>query len=580
MKRLREGYTTGMCAAAAAKAAALLLFHAKAPAAVVVTTPLGRELAFPVAEAETGEGWARCGVVKDAGDDPDVTDGLMICAMVRPAAEIVLRGGEGVGMVTRPGLAAPVGEPAINPAPRALIIREVAAVLPPGQGVEITISVPGGEKVADKTFNPRLGIVGGISILGTTGIVKPMSEEAYRDSLACAVDVAAAEGYHRLVMAPGRTGEKLAVERYGVPAAAVVQIGNFVGFMLERAAAAGIKEVLLWGHHGKLVKVAGGIFNTHSHVADGRLEILAALAAMEGAAAETVARLLDCATAEEAVPVLAAAGLARVFAVAAARASRRAAAFVKGRLRVGTVLLDRSGAVLGLDKAAREIAAALGVGLPAIEPGLAPGVYVVGLGPGAPDYTTPAAWRVIRGAKVMIGGEKALARFKPLPEVETYAITRDYRPLLDLIASRSRETPVAVLVSGDPGFYSFLGTLRREQPDLPVTVVPGISTAAAAFARLGMGYEDAVFVSLHGRESGAGTLLAAAKNSAKVLAFTDPRHPPQLVGRLLTDQGMGERKVYVFSDLSLPAEKFFAGRATELAALKEDYSNAVVVLID
>ncbi|RPF42541.1 precorrin-6Y C5,15-methyltransferase (decarboxylating) [Thermodesulfitimonas autotrophica] len=580
MKRLREGYTTGMCAAAAAKAAALLLFRGEAPAAVAVVTPAGRELRLPVAEAVRGEEWARCGVVKDAGDDPDVTDGLTIFAEVRPApAGIVLRGGEGVGVVTRPGLPVPVGEPAINPVPRRLILREVAAVLPPGRGAEVTISVPGGAEVAARTFNPRLGIVGGISILGTMGIVKPMSEEAYRESLGCAVDVAVAEGRRELVFVPGRTGEKVAVERYGFPPEAVVQISNFVGYMLERAAAAGARAILLFGHLGKLLKVAGGIFHTHSRVADARGEILAALAAAEGAPPPLVARLLETPTVEEAVPFLRAAGLERVFAAAAARASRRAEDFVRGKLRVGTVLLGRDGEVLGYDAGAREIAAACRVNLPARGGELPPGVYVVGVGPGAPDLLTPAAWRIIRGAKVLVGGERVLGGIEGGPDVERYFITRNWRELTATVAARSREVPVVVLVSGDPGLFSFLGTLRRAHPDLSVTVVPGISAAALAFARLGTGYEDAAFISLHGREENEVALLDAVRRAAKVLVFTGPAYPPQRVGAVLLAHGFGERRVHVFSNLSLPEEKSFAGKAQELAVVSTPFPNAVVVIL-
>lgn len=580
MKRLREGYTTGVCAAAAAKAAALLLFRGEVPPAVTVVTPAGRELELPVAVAVRGEEWARCGVVKDAGDDPDVTDGLTIFAEARPApAGIVLRGGEGVGVVTRPGLPVPVGEPAINPVPRRLILREVAAVLPPGRGAEVTISVPGGAEVAARTFNPRLGIVGGISILGTTGIVKPMSEEAYRESLGCAVDVAVAEGWRELVFVPGRTGERVAVERYGFPLEAVVQISNFVGYMLERAAAAGARAVLLLGHLGKLLKVAGGIFHTHSRVADARGEILAALAAAEGAPPPLVAQLLEIPTVEEAVPLLRAAGLERVFAAAAARASRRAEDFVRGKLRVGTVLLGRDGEVLGYDAGAREIAAAFRVNLPALGGELPPGVYVVGVGPGAPDFLTPAAWRIIRGAKVLVGGKRVLAAIEAGPDVERYFITRNWRELIATVAARSQEVPVAVLVSGDPGLFSFLGTLRRARPDLPVTVVPGISTAALAFARLATGYEDAAFVSLHGREENEVALLDAVRRAAKILVFTEPAYPPQRVGAVLLAHGFGERQVHVFSNLSLPDEKSFGGKARELAALSEPFPNAVVVVL-
>lgn len=580
MKRLREGYTTGMCAAAAAKAAALLLFTGEVLTVVTVVTPEGRGLRLPVAAAVRGDGWARCGVVKDAGDDPDVTDGLTIYAEVRPAAGgIVLRGGEGVGVVTRPGLPVPVGEPAINPVPRALILREVAAVLPPGQGAEVTISVPGGAEVAAKTFNPRLGIVGGISILGTTGIVKPVSEEAYRESLACTVNVAVAEGWRELVFVPGRTGEKLAVERYGFPAGAVLQMGNFAGYMLGRAASVGARAVLLFGHLGKLLKIAGGIFHTHSRVADARAEILAALAAAEGAAPPLVARLLATPTVEEVVPLLRTAGLERVFTVAAARASGRAQAYVQGKLKVGTVLLDRDGAVLGCDTEAREIAATFRVNLPGIGGAVSPGVYVVGVGPGAPDLLTPAAWRIIRGAKVLVGGERVLGGIEAGPDVERHFITRNWREVVATIAARGREVPVAVLVSGDPGLFSFLGTLRRVHPELPVTVIPGISSAALAFARLGTGYEDAVFVSLHGRQENATALLDAVRRARKLLVFTAPDFPPRQVGALLAGSGFGERQVYVFSNLSLPEEKSFAGKARELAVLPEPFPNAVVVVV-
>jgi precorrin-6y C5,15-methyltransferase (decarboxylating) CbiE subunit len=444
----------------------------------------------------------------------------------------------------------------------------------------VTISVPGGAEVAAKTFNPRLGIVGGISILGTTGIVKPMSEEAYRKSLGCAVDVAVAEGRRELVFVPGRTGEKIAVERYGFPAEVVLQTSNFVGYMLERAAAAGVRAVLLLGHLGKLLKVAGGIFHTHSRVADARAEILAALAAAEGAPPPLVARLLATPTVEEVVPLLRAAGLERVFAVAAARASGRAQAYVQGKLKVGTVLLDRDSAVLGCDTGAREIAAAFRVNLPAIGGELSPGVYVVGVGPGAPDLLTPAAWRLIRGAKVLVGGERVLGGIEGGPDVERYFITRNWRELIATVAARSREMPVAVLVSGDPGLFSFLGTLRRAHPDLPVTVVPGISTAALAFARLATSYEDAVFVSLHGREENAvSALLNTVRRAAKVLVFTGPAYPPQRVGALLAAHGFGERRLHVFSNLSLPEEKSFAGKARELAALSTPFPNAVVVVL-
>ncbi|MGQ9497161.1 MAG: cobalt-precorrin-5B (C(1))-methyltransferase CbiD [Desulfotomaculales bacterium] len=580
VKRLREGYTTGACAAAAAKAATLLLFTGCVPETVRVLTPAGRELCLPVADAAVNAGRARCGVVKDAGDDPDVTDGLTICAEARPIpAGVVLRGGPGVGVVTQPGLPVPVGEPAINPVPRAMILREVGSVLPPGRGVEITISVPGGNEVAARTFNPRLGIVGGISILGTTGVVRPMSEEACRESLGLLVDVAAARGLVRLVLVPGRSGEEFAVKRYGFPPGAVVQMSNFVGFMLKRCAARNVKEVLLLGHHGKLSKVAAGVFHTHSRVADGRLEVLAAVAAAEGAAAETVNELLSCTTVEAAVGVLERAGLAQVWDCLAARASARAQAFVENRLRVGTVLLDRSGAILGVDRVATEIAAALGAKLSLPHrSGLAPGVYVVGLGPGAPEYVTPAAWRVIRGASVFVGGAGALERFAP-PAAERFPVTADVQAAVRFLWERARAAAVAVLVSGDPGLFSFLGTIKRLAPELPVQVVPGVSAAAVAFARLGITWEDAVFVSLHGRQE-TERVVDACLGHAKVLVFTGKNFSPAALGRLLLRHGLGARRVYAFDNLSLPGEQRFGGTVAGLAALHDEkFANAVVIIL-
>lgn len=365
---LRRGYTTGTCAAAAARGATQLLFTGRAPETVAVITPAGWEVELEVKEPVLAGGEARCCVTKDAGDDPDVTHGLDICAVARAlnTPGVAVRGGPGVGVVTRPGLGVGVGEAAINPVPLAMIRREAEKALPPGQGVEVTIIVPRGEEVASRTMNPRLGILGGISILGTTGVVEPMSEEAFRESLAPQVAVAAAEGFRQIVMTPGRKGEKLAVERYGLPPGAVVQISNFVGYMLEEAARQALEGVLLFGYHGKLAKVAAGVFHTHSRVADARLETLAAHAALLGADRPVVAEIMQAHVGEAAVEVLRQHGLMEVMPRIAAEASRRAEEYVGRRLRVGTVLLSRAGEALGWDRGAEEIGRVLGWKPPSI----------------------------------------------------------------------------------------------------------------------------------------------------------------------------------------------------------------------
>lgn len=360
-KKLRRGYTTGMCAAAAAKAATLLLFGQALPEEVEVLTPGGLALNLKIYAWEKDSGWARCCVVKDAGDDPDVTNGLAIWATVRETdGDVQIRGGPGVGVVTRPGLAVPPGQPAINPIPGQIIKSEVKKALPAGCGVEITISAPKGEKVAAKTMNPRLGIAGGISILGTTGIVEPVSEEAWKTSLVPQIAQAVALGYQDLVFTPGRRGERWATERYGLPAEAVVQMSNFVGYLLAEAVRLGVKKVLLFGHQGKLLKVAAGIFHTHSRVADARRETIITHAALAGVGREILGQIWQSATAEEIAGIIKKYNLGFLFDQIAGTASRRARDYVRGELFIGTVLTSLEGEILGLDEGARLIGEELG----------------------------------------------------------------------------------------------------------------------------------------------------------------------------------------------------------------------------
>ncbi|MEW5897763.1 MAG: cobalt-precorrin-5B (C(1))-methyltransferase CbiD [Bacillota bacterium] len=360
-KKLRRGYTTGMCAAAAAKGATLLLFQKNCPEAVTVFTPAGFPLHLEIRERETEGDSACCCVIKDAGDDPDVTDGLAICATAKRAdAGVRIRGGPGVGVATRPGLAVAPGEPAINPVPRQIITAEVEEVLPAGCGVEITVWVPGGEAVATRTLNPRLGIVGGISILGTTGIVEPMSEEAYKTSLVPQITQALALGYRDVVLTPGRRSARWAVEKYALPVEAVIQMGNFVGFVLEECVRLGVQRALLFGHQGKLIKVAAGVFHTHNRVADALRETLAAQAALAGAERGVIARIWQSATSEEAARVIKKNRLDFLFDRIAGEAGRRAMAHVRGRLVVGAALTSSAGEILGLDEKAKRIGESLG----------------------------------------------------------------------------------------------------------------------------------------------------------------------------------------------------------------------------
>jgi cobalt-precorrin-5B (C1)-methyltransferase len=345
-KTLRRGYTTGTCAAAAAKGAVALLFG-RTEEKVVVDLPRGETVRVSTSDLAIKNEEAICCVIKDAGDDPDVTDKAKICARARQIGDgIILKGGEGVGVVTKPGLQVEVGQPAINPVPREMILEEIQKALPNGKGVEVTVFVPQGEELAKRTMNKKLGIIGGISIIGTTGIVEPKSEEAFKDSLIPQIRIALAQGYGEVVLTPGGMGEKNAISR-GIPEDAIIQMSNFVGFMLQECAKRGVKKVLLFGHLSKLTKVAAGFFNTHSRVSDSRIETIASHASLVGINKETIESVLNANTAEHAMEVLRESGDLAVFDSIAKEAARKARQHVNNRMEIGAVLLSLKGEIVG-----------------------------------------------------------------------------------------------------------------------------------------------------------------------------------------------------------------------------------------
>ena len=360
---LRPGVTTGSCAAAAARAAARLLLTGEETAVVRLAVPGGRTLSLAVETSASRPGRASCGVRKDAGDDPDVTHGLLILADVAfdpdGAPGVTLRGGEGVGTVTLPGLDQPPGEAAINRVPRRMIlsgVAEEAARAGHTGGLAVTIRVPGGAEVAERTFNPRLGIVGGISILGTTGIVEPMSETALVATIQAELSVLAASGEKGVILTPGNYGRDFLRGMDRVPDRLAVKCGNFLGEAMDGAAALGFRRVLVAGHLGKLVKLAGGMLNTHSRYGDCRMELLAAHAAAAGLPPGRVAELLDCAACDDALRILKEDGvceetLARVTGRAAFHLGQRAG---EG-LEVGAVLFSKAYGLLSQTPQAGEL---------------------------------------------------------------------------------------------------------------------------------------------------------------------------------------------------------------------------------
>ena len=308
-KQLRCGWTTGTCAAAATRAAAEVLLGKAIPEHVSLTTPSGACAVLEVELLESDSSHAVCSVIKDAGDDPDITDGMPVVSTVRKSATpgISIDGGEGVGRITRPGLDQPIGKAAINSVPRRMIEEQAQAALEQAKckcGLAVEISLPLGRELAAKTFNPRLGIEGGISVLGTSGVVKPMSEDALIATIETELKMHRAEGEESLLMSPGNYGKDFAADVLGLDVEAAVQCSNYLGKSIDMACDLGFKEILLVSHIGKLIKVAAGIMNTHSRCADGRREVLVSHAALAGATPQVLRTLMDCSTTDDALDIL------------------------------------------------------------------------------------------------------------------------------------------------------------------------------------------------------------------------------------------------------------------------------------
>ena len=364
-KLLRCGYTTGTCAALAAAGAARLLLTGTAPETVALRTPKGIVVEVaPLFCRKTADG-AECAIEKDGGDDVDVTTGLPVTAQVAllpDVSGVVISGGKGVGRVTKPGLDQPVGEAAINHVPREMITealhREAENAAYQG-GFSVTISIEGGEEVAKRTFNPHIGVEGGLSVLGTSGIVEPMSQQAILDTIQLEMNQASlrAGTPRRLILAPGNYGLDYLHETYPKFAAVpVVKTSNFIGDTLDMAASAKFEEVLLVGHVGKLVKLAGGIMNTHSHTADCRTELFCTHAALCGASREVCTALMDAATTDACLDILDAAELRAPVLENLLRAiqlhlDRR----VAGTFRVGAILFSNQHGPLGQTETAAQI---------------------------------------------------------------------------------------------------------------------------------------------------------------------------------------------------------------------------------
>lgn len=347
---MRRGWTTGACATAAAKAACAALLAGDFPDPVEISLPGGRRVAFALAMTETAEGQATAGIVKDAGDDPDVTHGALVKATARRGAAgsgITFRRGEGVGLVTRPGLPIPIGEPAINPVPRKMIAEAIIEVAGAGVDIEVEVSVPTGATLAERTLNPRLGILHGISILGTTGVVVPYSCSAWIHSIYRGIDVARAMGLDHIAGSTGNTSENAVQKLHGLHEVALIDMGDFVGGMLKYVRKHPVPRVTIAGGVAKMTKLAQGMLDVHSKRGAPDLEALAAVAAAAGGSAALVDAIKGANTVAEGFSLAEAEGVALGDAVAAGAWKTAAAALAGTGIELEIVVFDRQGRLMG-----------------------------------------------------------------------------------------------------------------------------------------------------------------------------------------------------------------------------------------
>ena len=380
-KLMRRGYTTGSCAAAASKAAAVMLLSGEETDTIKLDTPKGITLTLDVLDILRGPGFARCAIRKDSGDDPDDTNGTLIYATVSsldagiPEEELVMQprtasveqlddrveiwGGIGVGKVTKPGLSCKVGGPAINPVPRKMITREVLAAMKQygcDETLRVVISIPDGPAIAPKTFNPRLGIEGGISVLGTSGIVEPMSDRALIDTMYTEMDSRKANGYKDLLVFFGNYGTDFTRDEMKIDISTAVTCSNFVGELLDYAVLQGFESVLIIGHSGKLIKLAQGVMNTHSKYADCRSEFLALQAMFHGAGPAVGKEIYQALTTDEMTKILKREGL---FETVIEETARKIDFYmqkrVHGKLKTGAILFSNVYGFLGQTACAEEL---------------------------------------------------------------------------------------------------------------------------------------------------------------------------------------------------------------------------------
>ena len=361
-EKLRCGYTTGSCAAGAAKAAAMMLLSKSVVDEVYIGTPKGIELCLEPVDIIMSEEYVSCGIIKDSGDDPDITNGICVYAKVKKIDEggkVLIKGGQGIGVVTKKGLDQPVGEAAINSVPRKIISECVLEVMEEAEyknGLEIEISIPGGEEIARKTFNPRLGIEGGLSIIGTTGIVEPMSNSAIIDTIRIEENVLKDSGRKYILITLGNYGKTFLSNEFPEILDKTVTCSNFIGEAVNIAVSMKFENVLIVGHIGKMVKLGAGIMNTHSSNADGRMEVLITCGVLAGMRSDILREIDKCVTVDDALKKMSEdENFEAMKSILMKRIQYYLDGRVKGEIRVGAIVFSNKYGIIGATENAAEI---------------------------------------------------------------------------------------------------------------------------------------------------------------------------------------------------------------------------------
>ncbi|MHB1347313.1 MAG: cobalt-precorrin-5B (C(1))-methyltransferase CbiD [Candidatus Humimicrobiaceae bacterium] len=351
VKHLKRGFTTGTYVSAGALAGVMYLSGSEPGKSVIVKLPCGDFVNISFIDVKKGRNWIRTKSIKDSGDDPDITNGIEIVVETRRSLKpgVKIKAGKGIGTVTLPGLQVEVGKPAINPAPLKMIFDNVSRYIKPGEGYIITISIPDGEKIASRTFNPRLGVIGGLSVLGTTGYVEPKSVDALCKTIEILIDMAESSRFKDVVFVPGNIGEKLCREHFGIKKERVIQVSNYVGHSIEYAAKKKFQGLLLCGHIGKMVKIAAGARDTSSMAGDKRIETLSNIAKICNYKELANDILKECKTAESAAELIINNRAFEIFKVLAEAISEKAKEISGPGLFIRSAVFNYKGILLGTD---------------------------------------------------------------------------------------------------------------------------------------------------------------------------------------------------------------------------------------